>query len=227
MKRFIPRLIGVLLGITVVFWGTYFALSFFETSSSQATLSEVVATVNGVAITREMVEAELKVSRLNLVEPLPPLEGDDLRRAAREALNQLTSRQIILQAAAKQQFQLDEAYIQTQANILFAPPDNETLQQNLAVVQATYADVLWWVGEIITVEEFTAQVIMNEVAPADRQQVYNDWLNEQQAQAKIVSYLDQASPNLTALVGQPAPNFLCGILSRRFLFGVVARNGVD
>ncbi|NJO36849.1 MAG: hypothetical protein HC871_03500 [Rhizobiales bacterium] len=66
------------------------------------TLPQVMATVNGVAITREMVEKEITVSRFNVASPLPPLTGDDLVRATDEALNQLITRQLVLQAASRQ-----------------------------------------------------------------------------------------------------------------------------
>ena len=40
-----------------------------------------IAIINGVAITKQMLDREVNVSRFNIVEPLPPLQGDDLERA--------------------------------------------------------------------------------------------------------------------------------------------------
>ncbi|MCB1799928.1 MAG: TlpA family protein disulfide reductase, partial [Gammaproteobacteria bacterium] len=81
------------------------------------------------------------------------------------------------------------------------------LDAALAQAGATRADLLWWVGEIVTVEEFTTRVIMADAAPADRQQVYNEWLNEQQAKA-VVELFSQDQPAAgQALIGRPAPNF--------------------
>lgn len=172
-----------------------------------ATLPEQVATVNNVIITRDMVERELKVSRLNLVSPLPPLTGEDLARAREEALNQLISRQLILQEASRQGFALDEDFIKKRADLLFGSYGDETLDNALAQAGAARADLLWWVGELTTVEEFTTKVIMAEATPEERQQVYNEWLNARRAEAQIETYLNGEAQTVQALVGEPAPNF--------------------
>jgi peroxiredoxin len=166
-----------------------------------------LATVNGVAITQTMVDRELKVSRLNVTAPLPPLTGEDLERAEEEALNQLITRQMILQAASRQGFSLEEAFIEKRAELLFGNSDDAGLGRALDQAGATYADVLWWFGEIITVEEFTTQVIMGEAAPENRQRVYNEWLNSERAKAKITIFLTGEVQSPTVLVGEPAPNF--------------------
>ena len=51
--------------------------------------------VNREAITREMVETEIKIDRLNVAEPLFPLTGEDLTHAAEEAVNQFPSYHLI------------------------------------------------------------------------------------------------------------------------------------
>ena len=47
-------------------------------SVPQLDTPQLVATVNGVIITQEMIDRELKASRLNVAQPLPPLTGQDL-----------------------------------------------------------------------------------------------------------------------------------------------------
>lgn len=176
-------------------------------SSAGQSLPQIVATVNGEAITRDMVEAELKISRLNVVDPLPPLTGKDLARAREEAVNQLVVRHLILQAAARQNFTLDKAFIEERASLLFGASGNQALNQALDRANATRADLLWWVGEILTVEAFTTQVIMAGVGPEARQQAYNTWLNQRRSKANIKIYLNGKPESLLAGVGEPAPNF--------------------
>jgi thiol-disulfide isomerase/thioredoxin len=171
------------------------------------TLPQVMATVNGVAITREMVEKEITVSRFNVASPLPPLTGDDLVRATDEALNQLITRQLVLQTASRQNFSLDEALIESQVELLFGAKGDQVLDNTLRQVGATRADLTWWVRELTTVEEFTVRVIMAGAAPEERQQVYNDWLNAQRAAANIKTYLNGEEQSLLAVMGEPAPNF--------------------
>jgi peroxiredoxin len=167
----------------------------------------MVATVNGVAITQAMVEKEITVSRFNVASPLPPLTGDDLVRATDEALNQLIIRQLVLQAASRQNFVLDEALIESRVELLFGVKGDQALDNALRQVGATRADLTWWVQELTTVEEFAVRVIMAGVAPEARQQVYNDWLNAQRAAANIKTYLNEEEQSLPAVMGEPAPNF--------------------
>jgi len=167
-----------------------------------------LATVNGVVITQEMVDRELKISRLNVTEPLPPLKGEDLVRAEDEALNQLVTRQIILQAAAREGFSLDEEFIESRVDLLFGTYGDEVLDEALKQADASRADLNWWVGELFTMEEFTTQVVMAGAAPDDRQQVYNEWLNTQQAQAQVTKFGDgETQTSAVLLAGEPAPNF--------------------
>jgi peroxiredoxin len=166
-----------------------------------------MATVNGVAISREMVEKEVTVSRFNVASPLPPLTGDDLVRATNEALNQLITRQLVLQAASRQNFVLDEALIESRVALLFGANGDQALDDALGQVGATRADLAWWVRELTTIEEFTVKVIMAGAAPEDRQQVYNDWLNVQRAAADIKTYLNGQEQGLLAQMGGPAPDF--------------------
>jgi len=168
---------------------------------------DIIATINSEAITRDMLAAELAISRLNVTAPLPPLSGDDLRRAEEEALNQLITRHLILQAAARQNFALDAAAIERQAELLFGAHGDAALNDALRQANATRADLLWWVGEITTVEEFITGVIMKDAAPEDRQQVYNEWLNARQAEAAIRVFDAQSNLTFSALPGHPAPDF--------------------
>jgi peroxiredoxin len=178
----------------------------FQTTQAN-TPSQIMATVNGAAITREMVDQEITVSRFNVNTPLPPLSGADLSRATDEALNQLITRQIVLQAASRQNFGLDDALIESRVELLFGANGDKALDEALRQVGATRADLTWWVRELTTVEEFTVKVIMAGAAPEARQQVYNDWLNTQRAAATIKTYQNGAKQNLLALMGEPAPNF--------------------
>ena len=166
-----------------------------------------VAVVNGEAITREMVERELKISRLNVLQPLSPLSGNDLEQALEEAHNQLINRRLILQAATRQGFKVDDVFIEQRLNLLFGGYGDEALDKALKQSQATRADLFWWVAEITTVENFSIEVIMADVSPENRQQVYNSWLNEQQATAEIKIYKADSVTSLSAMVGQAAPNF--------------------
>jgi peroxiredoxin len=195
-------LLGLVAGGVLFLWSIGLLPSVTHTDN----LPPLVATVNGVAITRAMVEKEITISRFNVRDPLPPLSGDDFTRAADEALNQLISRQLVLQAASRQNYNLDEAQVERRVELLFGA-DAEDLDNALGRVGATRADLVWWVREITTVEEFTIEVIMAGAAPEARQQVYNDWLNAQRAAAEINIYLDGEARNLSALTGEPAPNF--------------------
>ena len=176
-------------------------------TAHEAAGPQTLAIINGIAITQEMVDRELKISRLNVSNPLPPLTGDDLARAREEALNQLLSRQLILQAAAQAGFVLEPAYVSDRAKLLFGPQDDQALTTALAEIEATQDDVLWWIGEIFTVEEFTTKVIMADIAPEDRQQVYNEWFNAQQSAAKIEILGEDQTLDSQALIGQSAPDF--------------------
>jgi peroxiredoxin len=168
---------------------------------------DYAAIVNGEAITPDMVEAEIKISRLNIVEPMPPLTGEDLDRATEEAVNQLITRHLILQAAARQNFTLDEAFVNSRVDLLFGAYGNEALDEALKQAGATRGELFWWVKEIFTVEEFTTQVVMADAPPEQRQQVYNDWLDAQRATANIKTYLNGEAQTPPALIGQPAPDF--------------------
>lgn len=172
-----------------------------------STAPQPVATINGVAITQAMIDRELKISRLNVAQPLSPLTGEDLERAEEEALNQLLTRQIILQAARRQNFAVDPEFIEERADLLFGGSGDEALESALTQIEATRADLLWWVGEIVTVEEFTTRVIMADALPEERQEAYNEWFNTQRAQADIEIFLDGQSPPVYALVGEIAPDF--------------------
>lgn len=227
MKRILPLIIGLVgavCGVSVVVGGLYVALEYTDlfgdpaavTTASQPAapnaaaapeLPEVVATVNGEAITRRMVEAEIKISRLNVTEPLAPLTGEDLTHAQEEALNQLITRHLILQDATRRGYALTDAVVEERANLLFGSYGAEALDQALANAGASRDDMLWWVREIFTVEGYTTEVIMGEVAPEARQQVYNDWLNIQRSTAEIEIFLDGAAQSTSAIIGQPAPNF--------------------
>lgn len=208
MRRTIQVGIGMLLGLMIGGLLFFLVKSGVLPYSTQAeTLPQVIATVNGVAITREMVEKEITVSRFNVNTPLPPLSGDDLSRAVEEALNQLITRQIVLQVASRQNFVLDEALVESRVELLFGANGDTALDDALRQVGAAQADLSWWVRELTTVEEFTVKVIMAGAAPEARQQVYNDWLNAQRAAANIKTYLNGPEQNLLALMGEPAPDF--------------------
>lgn len=196
--------------LTVIILSVVFGWS--RLTRSMSTFQETVgprtlAIINGIAVTQEMVDRELKISRLNVSNPLPPLTGDDLARAREEALNQLLSRQLILQAAAQTGFVLEPAYISDRATLLFGPQDDQALTTALVEIKANQDDLLWWVGEIFTVEEFTTKMIMADTAPEDRQQVYNEWLNAQQSAAKIEIFSEGQTLGSQALIGQAAPEF--------------------
>ena len=216
--------VGAFLGVTVVIGGLYILLEYTnlvtDPSSTPSenlsentgptdptSLPEVVVSLNGEAITREMVEAEINISRLNVNSPLPPLIGEDLTRAQTEAINQLITRHLILQAAVHQNYTLDEAFVQERVDLLFGTYGDEALDQALQEIGATRAEVTWWVREIFTVEGFTTEVIMADVAPEARQQVYNDWLNLQRSTATIKSFLAGENEIAQTLVGDAAPDF--------------------
>ena len=133
------------------------------------------------------------------------LEGEDLNRASEEALNQLITRQLILQAASQQGFMLDEETIQKRVKLLFGTYGDEALDAALAQANITREELVWWVSELTTVEMFTTDVIMYEAD--DPQGVYNEWLNQQQANAKITMFTTDQATNLAALPGSQAPNF--------------------
>lgn len=208
MRRTILIGIGMLLGVTI--GGLLFVLvksGVLPPLTQAETLPQVMATVNGVAISREMVEKEITVSRFNVASPLPPLTGDDLVRATDEALNQLITRQLVLQAASRQNFVLADTLIESRVELLFGANGDQALDNALRQVGATCADLAWWVRELTTVEMFTVKVIMAGVAPEERQQVYNDWLNAQRAAATIKTYGQGEEQSLPALIGEPAPEF--------------------
>jgi len=168
---------------------------------------EQVALVNGVTITRNMVDRELKISRFNVASPFPPLAGNDLAIAREEAMNQLIARQLILQAAGRQGFRLEPETVQDRADLLFGSYSDEVLDSALAQANATRDDLRWWVGEIFTVEEFSTGVILGDVPAEKRQEVYNEWLNTLRAQAQITLGAEGQPQPTQALVGEQAPNF--------------------
>ncbi|GAB4461691.1 MAG: hypothetical protein Fur0044_53480 [Anaerolineae bacterium] len=217
MRRTIPIGIGMLLGVMI--GGLLFLLiksGVLPRLTQAETLPPVMATVNGVAITREMVEKEITVSRFNVASPLSPLTGADLDRATDEALNQLITRQLVMQAASRQNFVLDEAVIESRVELLFGANGDQALDAALRQAGATHADLTWWVRELTTVEVFTIKVIMAGAAPEERQQVYNDWLNAQRTAANIKTYLHGEEQSLLALMGEPAPNFTLTTLQATF-----------
>lgn len=211
MKQVVFVGVGGLLGALAV--GALFFLFLINdntqspASSPSEELPQIVAEVNSEAITRHMVDAEVKISRLNVIEPLPPLTGEDLNRAREEAVNQLITRHLILQAASRQNFSLDGNYVQNRVDLLFGTYGDESLDQALAQVGATRADLIWWVREIFTVEAFTTDVIIAKAVPTERQQLYNEWLNAQRAAAEVKVYLNGQAQTALALVGDPAPDF--------------------
>lgn len=206
MRRTI--LIGVGILLSAIMAGLFFLWTNRNDSLPQAgARPQVAAIVNGVAITRAMIDKEITVSRFNVIRPLPPLTGDDLNRAADEALNQLISRQLVLQAASRQNFVLADTLIESRVGLLFGVSDAQTLDNALRQAGLTRADLVWWVRELTTVEEYTIKVIMAGAAPEERQQVYNDWLNAQRAAANIKIYLNSEEQGLLALLGEPAPKF--------------------
>jgi len=231
-NRMAPILIGIIgafLGVSVVIGGLYVLLEYTnlvsdpapavsqppaESGPASGGLPEVVVSLNGEAITRQMVEAEIKISRLNVNNPLSSLTGADLERAQAEAINQLTTRHLILQAATRQGYVLADDYVQQRVELLFGAYGDEALDQALQQIRASRADVTWWVREIFTVEGFTTEVIMAEAAPEARQQVYNDWLNFQRSTATITSFLEGEGQQIVqTLVGDAAPDFTLPTLS--------------
>lgn len=212
MSKLSPRwkiIWTILVVVAVVGLGTVLAWNRLAPNAPESAVSQPVAVVNGVAITPDMIDRELKISRLNAAEPLPPLTGQDLERAQEEALNQLITRQIILQQAQRQGFVLDDDFIEKRIDLLFGTYGDEALNNALNQAGATRADLSWWVREIFTMEEFTTQVIMAGAAPEARQQVYNEWLNAQrdQAQVKIFNNGETVQSGTVLRVGQPAPEF--------------------
>ena len=166
-----------------------------------------VATVNGVVITPEMIDREVNVSRLNVSAPLSPLTGDDLAAAREEALNQLIDRQLVLQAAAKQQFVLSEKEVQERVDLLFGTYTDQEIDAALAQIDATRGDLNWWVSEIFTIEAFTIEVILADALPEQRQEVYNNWFNEQRRSAQVEFVQADGQPAMYALAGELAPDF--------------------
>jgi len=215
MKRIALLGMGTLVGGLVLGLLVFLAVNRRAVSPASEPPPQVMATVNGEAITRDMVEAEMTISRLNVLSPSPPLTGEDLTRATKEALNQLIIRHLILQAAARQNFTLDEAFIQSRVDSLFGIYGDEALDEALRQAGATRADLFWWVSEITTVEEFVVQVVMDDADPEARHQVYNDWLNAQQAAADIQIYSNGVAASFTATVGRPAPDFTLTTLQGR------------
>ncbi|MFQ5610539.1 MAG: redoxin domain-containing protein [Anaerolineae bacterium] len=216
MRRAVPILIGLTLGLAgtaAILW--YILLRPLSGAApAVADLPAVAAVVNGEAITASMVEAEINVGRatnllsLNRLEQtLSPLQGEDLRQAQKEAVTQLVNRHLILQAAAQDGFALSPDFIEARTQLLFGGFSRAELEAALARAGADYQDLLWWVGEVTTVEEYTVGVIMAGAAPAERQRVFNDWLNARQAQAQVTRYLDGRATSPTALAGSPAPDF--------------------
>ncbi len=186
------------------------------TSVNESAGQQPVAMVNGVVITQDMIERELMVSRFNVADPLPSLQGVDLERATDEALNQMITRQIILQAASREDFTLADDFIAQRVNLLFGSYGDNVLTEALNQAQLSQSDLSWWVKEIFTVEEFTTQVIMAQASPTERQQVYNEWLNTQQGQTQVnVFEAGQAQTRPVLGAGQTAPNFTLSTVEGR------------
>jgi len=163
------------------------------------------ATVNGQVITQPMLDREIKVSRLNVNHPLPPLTTEEISQARQEALNQLITRYLIVQAAHQQGFILVETEINQRVELLFGVHDKATWQTALQQADLTQADVYWWVEQVFTAEEFIAQIIQADVLPQERQAAYNNWLNQQRLSADIQFF--SAEQTDYAQTGKPAPSF--------------------
>ena len=200
--------IVLVIGVAVIFRPQENFFSRITGQEETESAPEYLAVVNGVAITPDMIERELKISRLNLTTPLPPLTGEDLLVAQQEALNQLIERQLVLQAARRQGFSLNDDAIQRSIRLLYGAHSVAELDAALAQVNATRDELEWWVREIFTVQAFTTDVILAGVPSEQSQLVYNTWFNRQRAEAKVDIYQpDQGGTASQALIGQPAPQF--------------------
>lgn len=206
MKRRL-RITLVVLALVIVAGAGWFRL-IAPTPPSAETGPQVVAVVNGAAITNPMIDREVNTSRFNVLAPPPPLTGDDLALARDEALNQLVSRQLILQAARRQGFSLSDAEVAERVDLLFGTATPAELDAALARSGLTRDDLRWWIGQIFTVEAFTTDVLLADVPPDDRQAVYNSWYNNLRAEAEIqFPGRSDADAAAQALPGQPAPDF--------------------
>lgn len=214
MRRIVPVLIGLIAGVIASAGIVRYVLQRTPAPPPDPELPAVVALVNGEAITRQMVEAEINVGRATnllsleqLEQTLPPLSAEDRRRAQEEAVLQLVNRHLILQAAARDGYRLDPADVEARVQLLFGTFDEAKLDSALDRAGATRADLVWWVGEIATMEAYTVNVIMAGATPEDRQKVFNDWFNARQVEAVVINYLTEGAPSPLALSGSPAPDF--------------------
>ncbi|RME99523.1 MAG: hypothetical protein D6768_14895 [Chloroflexi bacterium] len=215
MKRLL-RITLVLLALVIVAGVGWFRLIAPPAPPPAETGPQVVAVVNGAAITGQMIDREVNTSRFNVLAPPPPLTGDDLALARDEALNQLVSRQLILQAARRQGFSLSDAEVADRVDLLFGTATPAELDAALAQAGLTRDDLRWWIGQIFTVEAFTTDVLLADVPPDDRQAVYNSWYNALRAEAEIqFPGRSDADAAVQALPGQPAPDFTLAGLDGR------------
>jgi peroxiredoxin len=214
VRRFIPILGGILLGLVAIAAVWWFLRPQPDATPVRAIISDVVALVNGEAITRTMVEAEINVGRATnllsleeLGETLPPFTAANLERAQEEATGQLIQRHLILQAAARDGFRLEPGVADERVELLYGSFGQEKLEAALQRTGATRADLTWWVGEITLMERYTFEVIMADAVPEDRQRMFNNWLNARQAEAVVVRFTAEGAISPAALAGSLAPDF--------------------
>lgn len=167
-----------------------------------------IAIVNGTAIPRDRLRAEIIASRFNVFNPVPNLSEEDYRRAETEALNQLVTRALVIQAAEQQGFSLEADYINSRVELLYGSSGEkgqDELQQALTEADITYDDLFWWVEQVFIVEEFVAETVLADIPSEQTYEVYNAWLNELRAQADVQIFL----PNqpTAAVTDAPAPTF--------------------
>jgi peroxiredoxin len=202
--------VAIVIGLALSFWPnrTISPLEVSEPASGVTASPEYLVLVNGVAITPELVDRELKISRLNVATPLPPLTGDDLVAAQEDALNQLIERQLILQVARRNDFVLSDEIVARYVDLLYGSHSAEELAAALQKVDASAEDLAWWVGEIFTVETFITDVVLADAASGQSQDVYNEWFNALRAEATVEwPRQGEQSPRDMALIGQIAPDF--------------------
>lgn len=186
----------VLLGLIIWQLGSWISLS---------GQPETLARVNGVEITSDMVAHEISLKRLDPSGMLPALTDEAATNLKAETVEALVTRQLILQAAEADGFELDEAEIEqrvqqilrgygaqglpTGARTIDEQAFTQQVQQALARADLKEADLRQWVRAVYTVEAYLDQVVADEVTSyAVRQQQVDRWLKQARQQAVIELY---------------------------------------
>jgi peroxiredoxin len=172
------------------------------------TLSNVVASVNGVALTRADLNKRMALVQLatwlNTGGSMNDLEEDSI-------VTQWIDAEVMAQAAAKANVTAseDEAQQEIARLLNWAKLDETDLLRQLNVVGVAREDLVRYQQRALTIQKFTAQHILADVSSeSEKLSKLSTWLTVARASAKIEKPNQQTGPKTTGVyAGAIAPDF--------------------